>query len=410
MINKISKGINYINLISFCTLTASILFFFSSVMRISYYVFLISYVLEFILEKRWQNLKINNYRIFFLLLLALYLLGLFSYFFDDTPIYFEYIINRRLPLLAFSVVGFFGVNKLYSIKYFFNTMIVTAVLTALYLIVYRIGLMEFILRPDKTEMLWNNRIAYVNDHMMFNFYLNMALIGTWYIFSTNWKSLKLWLKISYAVSAIFIMYIVLLSEGRCGVIECLLIVSAIILFETWKRSRIATIGILSLSLIFFFMITSHHKRMSKEMMVSEPRLFLWQGALTAIKEKPVLGYGLSNAQERFDVERAKIEPLFFKEWAKQFYLLDCHNQYLQATLEFGAFGLLLLLSLYFYPIYCTRNSTRILAFFVIGLCMYQSIFDIFLTGQKANIFSMLVIMLFLENDRELSQKTLNPNE
>ena len=409
MKTSILKGINYINLISFCTLTASILFFFSSAMRLSYFIFLISYVLEFILEKRWQNLKINKYRIFFLILLAFYLMGALSYFFDDTPKYFAYIMNRRLPLLAFCFVGFFGLNNLYSIKWFINTMILTSVLTVFYMIFYHIGIINFVVSHTKMELLWNCRITYVNDHMMFNFYLNLTLIGLWYLVTTHWKTINLWLKVYYSLSAILVMYTVLLSEGRCGVIECLLVVSTICLYEAWKRNKIFAIGMVTLSLVAFFAVTSHHKRMSKDMIVNEPRLFLWHGAITAIKEKPVFGYGLSNAQERFDIERAKVEPIWFKEWAKQFYLLDCHNQYLQSTLEFGLIGFLLLLSLYLYPLYCVDKSFRMGAALIIGLCMYQSIFDIFLTGQKANIFCMIVLMLFVENEREKVLPTTSLN-
>jgi O-antigen ligase len=401
MKDKIVTVVNYINLISFFILACSILFFYNDVMRLSYYAFFASYVAEIFLEKKWKNFKKNKYRIFFILLLGFYLLGFLSYIFDSTPKYFEFIMIRRLPLLPFSIVGLFGMNKLFKIKHFFNALIITSVTTSLYLIIFKIGLLDFITRSDKTVLFWFSRVDNVNDHLMYNFYLNLALIGIWYLATSTWNVINWWKRILYILSGIFLAYIVLISEGRMGVTACLFILSAITLIETWERNKIVATVLFSLSIGLSYTVVSHHKRMSKDLVSNEPRIFLWQGAMDAIKEKPIFGYGLSNGQERFDIERAKIQPQWFKDWANSFYLLDCHNQYLQTTLEYGIFGLLIVLFFYLYPLFIVQKTLRILVLLITGLGMYQSIFDIYITGTKSILFCMITLILFTENERLL---------
>ena len=138
---------------------------------------------------------------------------------------------------------------------------------------------------------------------------------------------------------------------------------------------------------------SHHRRISKDSVETEPRLFLYKTAYSLIKEKPIFGYGLSDAQEKFDIERTKYQTESFRVWALTINNIDSHNQYLQTTLEFGFIGLLLLLFIYYFPIFIVDNSRLTLLLLFSGLYSYHSIFDMFITGQFALVFSLIILLI-----------------
>ena len=120
-----------------------------------------------------------------------------------------------------------------------------------------------------------------------------------------------------------------------------------------------------------------------------------------------MGYGLSNAQEKFDTERVKYQSEYFRIWSQKINNVDSHNQYLQTTLEFGLVGLLLLLLIYYFP-FSMVNSSRItlLSLFVV-LYSYHSIFDMFITGQFATVFSILILLILDDNDKSSNEIKLN---
>ena len=126
--------------------------------------------------------------------------------------------------------------------------------------------------------------------------------------------------------------------------------------------------------------------------------FLWQSAVSVIKESPVWGVGISDAQEKFDLARPKYQTEEYRlRWIDS--KIDSHSQYLQTTMEFGIFGLLILLFLYAYPVFIAENNRKLFSFFILFLCAYQSVFDMFITGPFSAIFGILMILvLSVENN------------
>lgn len=162
--------------------------------------------------------------------------------------------------------------------------------------------------------------------------------------------------------------------------------------------------IIGLIVPFLFIgIASQHKRISEKAFEEEPRLFLWESAIPVIKEKPLFGWGVSNAQEQFDTARTKYQTEGFRLTWMNKGMLDSHNQYLQTTMEFGVFGLLIALFLYIYPIFIVDKNRRSLSFFIIFLCMYQSVFDMFITGQFSLLFTLLTILI-LKTENGLTRR------
>ncbi|MEI6554801.1 MAG: O-antigen ligase family protein [Paludibacter sp.] len=391
--------LNYINFISFLSIAAASIYTFSVIIRVSLYLFFISYLLELIVEKKWKSVQFEKKTFYFIIIIGFFLIAPISGLFDDTPVYVNYLVERRLPLFGFAIVGIFGLNKLYNIKLLFQTMIISSFIAIIYLVFYRIGIKEFITNTLRADIFQEFRIKYVHGHMMFNFYLNLSIIGIWYILTTEWKKTSWFIISSYFIVFILFMYFLLISEGRTGFTEACLLILISAFIELWKWKRKAAIVLLVLIPFILFGAISHHRRISKDAVEKEARLFLYKTAFYLIEEKPVFGYGLSNAQEKFDIERAKYQSESFRVWSLKINNIDSHNQYLHTTLEFGIVGLILLLFIYYFPILVVNRNRLTLLILFIGLYSYHSIFDMFITGQFATVFSILMLSI-LNNESE----------
>jgi O-antigen ligase len=339
-----------------------------------------------------------------------FFLAFVYYPFENTQKYFTWLVGRRFALLGFAGVGFFGVNTKYKLNYFLNTFIISSIIAIFYIIFLRIGIVNFIINHDRESLFTAQRILYVNSHMVFNLFLNISLVCIWYILTRSWKRMAWWKLFLYIFALTLIFGILSISEGRSGFITGILLMLCFIFFEIWKRKK--RIGIVVGFLVPFLLIgiVSQQRRMSEKDIKTEPRIFLWKAALDVIKEKPVFGYGISNAQEQFDIARAKYQTEEYRIDWKHIRILTSHNQFLQTTMEFGIFGLLILLFLYFYPIFIADINRKLFAFLLIFPCLYQSLFDVVITGVNyASIYGILMVLI-LSVENNVVQKTPKTKE
>jgi O-antigen ligase len=399
MKDKIVLVINYFNLIS-ALLLAAVSIYYYPMQKIAFLLFFISYSMEFFIEQKWKYIKLDKKSIYFLVMIFFFLLAFIYYPIEDTSKYFTWLVGRRLSIFGFGCVGFFGVNPKYKLNYFLNTFIISSIIAILYLICYRVGIMNFILNPDRALIFADARIAWVNSHMIFNLFMNISLVNIWYILTRSWRRTSWW-KLTLYISALTLIFGILsISEGRSGFITGILLMLCFIFYEIWKRKKM--IGIVVAFLIPFLLIgiVSQQKRMTEKDIKTEPRIFLWEAALSVIKDKPVFGYGVSNAQEQFDTARAKYQTEEFKQSWKHIRILTSHNQFIQTTMEFGIFGLILLLFIYSYPIFVADKNRKLFALFLIFPCVYESLFDVFITGVNYSaIFGILVVLILcVENN------------
>ncbi len=209
----------------------------------------------------------------------------------------------------------------------------------------------------------------------------------------HWEQLST-LKVSLTILTVsLIMFVLFQTEGRSGFIAGALLIFSFILIEIFNRWKIFKIIAIIILPVILFGIISTQRRMSEEKIKREPRLFLWESAWNVFKEKPLLGYGMSDAQAAFTIERVKNQDKEFEIYAQDKLILDCHNQYLQTSMEFGILGLLLLLFIYIYPIFIADKKRQFFSIFAIFLCMFQSVFDMFITGTFSLLFGLIIIMI-----------------
>jgi O-antigen ligase len=404
MKNKFSDILNYINFFSALLLTATSIYYYP-VQKFAFVLFFSSYFAEVLFEKKWKNIHIDKKGIYFLIMIFFVVLALFYFPFEHSSKYFSKLIMKRLPICGFAIVGLLGVNNKLKLNYFLNTFIISSIVAIAYLLFIRVGITEFITNPLRKEIFSEARILYVNSHMAFNFYLNVSLISIWYILTRSWNRTIWWKKSIYVGALTLIFGILSISEGRSGFVVGILLVLAFIFFEIWKRKKLIGLVIGVLIPFLFISIVSHQRRMSKESLETEPRIFLWESALSVIKDKPIFGYGISDAQEHFDIARTKFQTEDYRLAWKDSWLLDSHSQYLQVSMEFGVIGLLILLFLYTYPILLADKNRKLFSILLLFLCAYQSIFDMFITGKFSAIYGILIILILsVENNIVLKKQ------
>ncbi len=386
-----------LNLMSSIFLMASLPFYFPQ-QKLALTLFFGTSIIEFFVDQKWKSIKFDKVTWYFIVIGIFFLLSFIYYPFENNHEYFHNLTERRLALLGFSLIGIVGLNKLFKLSYFLNTIILTAIALICYLVFVKIGIAEFITNPAREDLFTQARILNVNSHMAFNLYLNLALASVWYLGVTRFRHIALWIKLIYAVFIVVIIATLLISEGRSGFIAALGLIAIIVIRRMWIYNKrlafvVSLIILGSMSIVIF-----QHERMSEKLLEQEPRLFLWKEvALPIIQEKPILGHGTSDGQVQIDKFRIEKQTGFLIELWKNNQRVDVHNQFLQSTIEFGIIGLIILLLIYYAPILIIEEFRMTLLLLFLFLFSWQSLFDAFITGQFAGIFGFIMVLLLKTN-------------
>jgi O-antigen ligase len=168
-----------------------------------------------------------------------------------------------------------------------------------------------------------------------------------------------------------------------------------IIYAHLRNSLLKGIAVLAVGLCFFGLIIWKVPQLSLRMKAalsglasdkpdrssSNLRLQLWNGALSAIKERPVRGYGPGDVQPVLD---QYYQDNGLDVAAKKH--LNAHNEYLQLSLTHGLPALLWLLLLLFVSLYLgIRHRQALLIFFVLTL-MLSFLTESMLAVQRGTLF------------------------
>ena len=407
---KIVTVVHWFNLLAALFLTATMMFEFVDVPwgLLPQFLFFSSYIVEFFLDKKWKRVTLNKTHLYFLVMFGFFGLALVYYPFDSTT-YFRVLLERRYALAGFAFVGFFGVNDKYKLSYFLNLFVVISLLIIVYLLVVRIGLHDFFESDQKIRLFNRTRTAYVNQHMGFKLFLDLALVSIWYLFKSSWRLMPIWKRVVYFLSAGIFLSCLLISEGRAGFLITIVLVCVIIGFELWER--LSKWGLLMAFILVVIAIgfASQHQRIRNMTIEGDPRVFLWQSAWTVIKEKPLLGHGISTAQEHFNIERERNQTSSFEYEVKTIWpdvIIDSHNQVTQTWMEFGLLGVCFLMYLWLSPLLIVDKKRRLFTLLMLLLCVNQAMFNPFITGSSSALFGVITLLLLrVPNNLSLSNKT-----
>lgn len=404
---NIKNVINYIPVLGNVILLSFSIFYINK-FRDLWYIVPATFLLEFIYNERWKDFNWNEKKIYYIVIILFFSFYFIYFPFEENLNYHYLLLRNRTALLGLAIVGFLGINSTYhKLSIYLHTFIITSFVIILYLIFIKIGFYSFITSQDKTTLFMMTRITWVNSHMMFNLYLNISLLCIWYILSNKHQSM---LKNSfYGICYLLFFYILSISEGRSGFFMSLLITGCILFIEIYKRNRLIAI----LCSIFFIALSVQkivfHPRTSTKI-ETEPRIFLWKNAFSIIKEKPILGWGANSAQSEFTKRIWQDTTGTVQAFWQPTDFVDSHNQFIQATMEFGIIGFLVLLFIYIAPYLLVNKQRKILCLLIFVVLTFQSVFDMFITGQFASLFMMITFMLFMTKEDTVTLKPLKSNK
>lgn len=389
--------IHYFNLASAILLTASIILWIP-MMRPAMYLFFITYLVEIFSDQKWKSTVTDKRKFLVYSMFLLFFMAFIYMPFEDSTNYFFKVLERRLPLFGFALICLFGLNNLYKLSWFLNTFILTSVISVLYLFFIKVGIGEVIGGSNWIELFNNARIKWINTHMVFNFYLNISLIAVWFILKNRSHVMSSFLKSLYILSALIVFVALVISEGRTGIILLMLILAFLLFYEVWVRKK--KLAIIVTIIIPFIIVgfVSHKDRFSVEKLKNDPRFCIWKSAAYVIKQQPVFGFGISDAQNQFSVARTKFMPVDYQEDIKNIALYHAHNQYLQIWMEFGLIGLILVFFLYFYPLKIIDSSKKLLLGLFTLMWSFESLFEIFITFSFSVYYFVILLMLFYMKD------------
>ena len=126
--------------------------------------------------------------------------------------------------------------------------------------------------------------------------------------------------------------------------------------------------IIALSIICTTFIISNHQRIKQIDSSKIPRIAIWEHAIKIIKEKPILGYGVSDGRIKF-VDDTNTNENFYNHYLKYFnqkhpelkneYQVHPHNVFLESMIEFGIIGLFLICSIMIIPMLFTSKKKQL---------------------------------------------------
>lgn len=334
---KLIDAVKLINLFSILLLVISLSVSFSKFQRVAFMLGLITYVIEIIYEKKWRTLIWeNSIRQWFFLSIIIYFLLQFIYFpFENNIDSFKAIFEERVSFLAFGIIGFFGFNKYFKLKYFAWTFIATSFVLGVFLI-SKLNT-EILFSDNRNDLLGLIRIKYISSHMKFNYFLNISLIFIYYLLAVYKIKKNFWTISALSVSFIVIIVNLFLSDGRIGLLSSLIIFSFIILRYLWSKSIGFTVVATIVFVLFVSISVQQNPRITLSKIKEDPRKEIWKVAAHEIINANFVGVGASTASNNLKSEFSKRGMENFKH---------AHNIFLQTMVEYGFVGFLTILTVF----------------------------------------------------------------
>lgn len=216
-------------------------------------------------------------------------------------------------------------------------------------------------------------------------------------------ALSVWMKIknhSYTALIIILPILaILLSGSRAGLLS-VVCGALVVLFQ--RNLRVAYIFIALISILAFGWLSLSSKSNGGD----AARLFIWQGSVEIIKEKPIVGIGLGSFQHMMDTQYAS--NTYYNK-SVQAYSLHPHNVFLSAWLSVGLLGLLGLTLIIVYS-YRKTIMHKNLSYYQLGAIggitaiIIHGLFDTTIfKNDLAIIFWLLVVLLHFSP--QMSQNT-----
>ena len=246
-----------------------------------------------------------------------------------------------------------------------------------------------------------------HDTIYFSMYLNMAIAGI--------LSFQLWKRNTWYIFAIlFCAMAVFQLSSKIGIITCFLIFTIYIVIKAKNRAHriLIPLAIVVVGALFFLQNPRGKTMIDKfttEGLTIDPnerfgytlRLMSWDTALDLIKENPILGVGVGDAQEELN---KKYDEKGYNTPGNQHH--NTHNTFIQIMLECGIIGLTLILAMIYYLFITLKKGDEKQIFFngfFLLILLLAFLFESVLNRFSGIVFFMFFYCLFTKRNEHVGK-------
>ena len=331
--------------------------------RTALYIAGIGFLIDYAVNCRWRQWTWGKDKWAYVVFILFYLcLPLRQCMAGPGDWLFHTKIESYLPFLIFGITGLMGGNRTMKLEYVAIALLLGCLSMA---VVLSKGMWGVPLTPFEQ---WHNqlnmqRIMLINSHMIVNVYCNITLVfGLWLL---TRSSVARWLKITVAVMMLGVVVGIMLSEGRIGQITMMLVFLCFVVYRLiqthWRQWILPSLVGLALVAGVMWHLNPHYHDYSLH---DNPRIYVWQVATSVIMDKPILGWGASAARSEF-IQRGQNDENFCTHYMAEYeagsqylygtvnyQIMHPHSAFLEACMESGIIGLVLLILCMLFPFLC----------------------------------------------------------
>jgi O-antigen ligase len=340
-------------------------------------------------------------------ILFLYLLGVFSLLYvENTSEAVKQLTGQRLFMLLLSLAA---IVRLCS--FVFSDILKTYVLGCFVFLLYLLAFVAwqfFVGMPVELLVFPHYISGLINDEILPRSYisLNLTLCIIAVIYLHQNKQIERKFYPFYIVLLALIACVLLFLNSRAAFISVVVLLLFYTVYFARKSSKMLLVFSLVLSFCFalFFIIPN---RLTDSLVtvesrgvaqLNEPRLIVWEDALTVVQNQSLWGNGTNAAR---DLLRQQFEKKNFQEGINEGF--NAHSQYLEYLIEYGPAGLLLLLAVLVYIPKVCRKEQRL---FYIPFAMVFAVNFFFesMLVRHAGVVTFVFFVMLLKVKEDITMK------
>jgi O-antigen ligase len=369
-------------------------------------LFFSSFVIDYIASERWKkSFRLDATRVVSIFILLQFVLLFVFSFFEVEPRYLSTLYEYRTAFIGFGIIGLLGISDKFRVRHFAYATLISAIVlcVSVYFDIPE-SFSQLTTIQAKLDILRQTRATNICSHMTINLFLcaGMALFCKVFTLSnSSWEK-------AFSIFAMIIYFaMIMLSEGRVGMLSGCILMGFILLRASMRNLRLLipmfTIFVV-ICLSGFLIATTNNPIKSKisALNKSNPREYIWKEGINKIKESPIVGVGAStNAAQLKEIllnneDLIKTEKFLLDHLREdKVYGMHPHNQIMQSWLEYGLLGLFVILGLFISILLAIKGSlTLSLIFIAIFVQLQTEVIDggITTVGFCTYIYLILVLL------------------
>ena len=412
---RFKQIISYLPFICILLIVALFPFQYSAVHRIALYTMAVTYGLDYGVNRRWREWRWSISKVVYIAFCLFSLLTPIWQLFDPlkTNLY-PATFNAFSPFFVIGVAGLMGMTDKIRMDYLAWLMLSVCVAICVYMGYHATS--DPVSGADWLYSFNWYREKHINTHMVVNLYFNMSVIlGALVLLDSSHTRTE---KILTALLLLPVLFALLVTEGRVGLLTMVVIVFALMLYSALRSRQWWMAAVIAVFCAGAGIYLANNKRMQQAYQTKNPRIELWKESFRMIQERPLAGYGVCSAREEYVkrvlandylknayvVAEVEINPDFQCDGVVQYEMMHPHNAVLESWMRYGIVGLLLCLFCLFSPMCMRLGKYQIyltlcaLAFFI------QALFESFGNNLQP-LFLASMVFLFDCNYRSDIAKT-----